>query len=537
MAKIDLSKIAEPISDEQPCGPDLDMEYDMDFMNLVAELEGAMPTSYFRFEPSSFNFDGFYDRIGEQLERTHDLRMLVPVAKLRILQGDLAGCAEAIDAMRKLLKTFWTDAHPQALDGDWILRTSQLLTLDDNPNMVLPMQHAPIIRSRRSGVINLRKWQVATGEINPREGEDKLDANSITSALQEAEAADIEKAVASLELIEDALADIQRITISEAGYENAVTLDRLPKAIEGMLELIRSATGAGGEQGVGGEAGAAGEAGGTVFGTVMLPPGAVKSRKEAKEALDIAHTYFLINEPSNPAQLLLREAIGLIDKGFYSLVYDLLPSQASNSVFRLGKDPYFELSVPEVDSRNPAPEIPSEESESESWAETGLGEDEEASGEVDEYASEAGEDDARESAEAGDSGYDTGEAGEGEDSSWETESGEDSDAPGEEVSGEEASAEADGGWGEEAGGAAEDEQAPEEETEEEVEPGPQFWANNRPEAVALMEKVIAYYQVAEPTSPVPLLLERAIQLSSMKFMDLLANVLPRDSLRWQQSDY
>lgn len=541
MANIDLSKIGEPISEDQPCGPDLDMEFDMDFMNLMAEIDGVLPTSYFRFDPGGFGFEGYYDRLGEQLERTHDLRLLVPLAKLRILQGDLAGCAEVIAAMRDLLTTFWADAHPQALDGDYMLRTSQLMTLDDNPNMVLPMQHVTIVRSRRSGPITLRKWQVASGEINAREGEDKLDGSAIKAALAEADKGEIEKAVTSLETIRDALAAIQTTVIAEAGYDNAVSLERLPKTVDEMLELIRDATGVGEEAASdeaaeeGGEAG--GTAGGVALRTVVLPPGAVTSRKEVKAALETAHNYFLINEPSSPAQLLLREALGLIDKGFYAAIYDMIPSQASYSVFRLGRNPYFELSLPEVDARNPAPEIPSEEPEADAWAATGLGDDDEVTGEV-----EAEEAPPEEEA-AGDEGAEGRVAD--EEAAEEATAEEVADDTGEQEAVEEQAAEEEAaadeaGWEDTAEEIAEEtaatkaqpeaEEETEEDTGEDTEDGPQFWANTRPEAVALMEKVIAYYKVAEPTSPVPLLLERAIQLSSMNFMELLADVLPAGTL-------
>jgi len=545
MAKIDLSKISEPISDEQPCGPDLDMEFDMDFMNLMAEIDGVLPTSFFRFDPGSLGFEGYYDRLGDQLERTHDLRLLVPLAKLRILQGDLAGCAEAIAAMRDLLTGFWGEVHPQAMDGDYMLRTSQLMTLDDNPNMVLPLQHTTIVRSRRSGPITLRKWQVAQGEVNAREGEDTLDAASITAALAEAEKSEIEKAVASLETIRDALAAIQTTVIAEAGYENAVSLERLPKSVDAMLELIRDATGVG-EAADSEDAEAEGEAdgaagGGVALRTVVLPPGAVASRKEVKEALETAHQYFLINEPSNPAQLLLREAIGLVDKGFYAAIYDMIPSQAGYSVFRLGRDPFFELSLPDVDSRNPAPPVPSDDPDSESWAETGLGDDDEVSGDP-EAAEEAEGDAAADETEAEETPEEEAAADTPEEETAEEETAEEETAEepaAEEVPEEEAAGEEDAAAesGPEETAAETEAAAPEAEEEagEEAEQGPQFWANTRPEAVALMEKVIAYYKVAEPTSPVPLLLERAIQLSSKNFMELLADVLPAGALSSHQT--
>src|SRR5690606_1360370 len=60
---------------------------------------------------------------------------------------------------------------------------------------------------------------------------------------------------------------------------------------------------------------------------------------------------------------------------------------------------------------------------------------------------------------------------------------------------------------------------------------PKFVVNSRAEAVALLEKVVAYYRVAEPTSPVPLFVERAIDLSSKSFIELLGNVMPEGSLK------
>jgi hypothetical protein len=90
----------------------------------------------------------------------------------------------------------------------------------------------------------LRKWQVASGDVNPREGEDKLDASAITAALAEAEKPDIEKALSSLELMSDALAEIQKTFIAEGGYDNAVSFDRLPQCSMGSWYRTPSRRGA-----------------------------------------------------------------------------------------------------------------------------------------------------------------------------------------------------------------------------------------------------------------------------------------------------
>jgi type VI secretion system protein ImpA len=58
MASIDFAAVALPLSEADPCGPDLDMEGDPAFMNFLAKAEGLLPASYFSFERSSIDFDG-----------------------------------------------------------------------------------------------------------------------------------------------------------------------------------------------------------------------------------------------------------------------------------------------------------------------------------------------------------------------------------------------------------------------------------------------------------------------------------------------
>lgn len=49
-------------------------------------------------------------------------------------------------------------------------------------------------------------------------------------------------------------------------------------------------------------------------------------------------------------------------------------------------------------------------------------------------------------------------------------------------------------------------------------------ARNRSEALLLLKKGCEYFQSAEPTSPVPYLISRALRMAEMNFMDLLAEI-------------
>lgn len=51
-------------------------------------------------------------------------------------------------------------------------------------------------------------------------------------------------------------------------------------------------------------------------------------------------------------------------------------------------------------------------------------------------------------------------------------------------------------------------------------------ASNRAEALLLLKKGMEYFQAEEPTSPVPYLIQRALRLAEMNFMDLLQDIAP-----------
>ena len=53
-----------------------------------------------------------------------------------------------------------------------------------------------------------------------------------------------------------------------------------------------------------------------------------------------------------------------------------------------------------------------------------------------------------------------------------------------------------------------------------------FAPSNRAEALLMLKKGAEYFQSAEPTNPVPLLVNRAIRMANMSFLDLLGDVEP-----------
>ena len=83
---IDIKLLAEPLSGEDPCGPDLDSEGDLDYLNFFASAESLLPMSYFEVKdsdgntinPSGFNVTRSYINITGNLNHIVSFRITPP---------------------------------------------------------------------------------------------------------------------------------------------------------------------------------------------------------------------------------------------------------------------------------------------------------------------------------------------------------------------------------------------------------------------------------------------------------------------------
>jgi type VI secretion system protein ImpA len=63
------------------------------------------------------------------------------------------------------------------------------------------------------------------------------------------------------------------------------------------------------------------------------------------------------------------------------------------------------------------------------------------------------------------------------------------------------------------------------------EAGPRYRVDSRAQAITLLDQVNRYFRRSEPSSPVPMLCDRARALAERDFMAVLADVLPKKTLR------
>jgi type VI secretion system protein ImpA len=471
MTVLDVASLARPLSPDEPGGPDLDLEGDSDHLNFMARVEGALPTSFASFDRASIDFKSEIAAGIQLLGRTRDLRVLVLVAKLEILDRRLDGFASALALCAELLDGMWEDVHPKPMDGDHSFRLAVLLALDDMPHVVMPLQATPLFEVRRGGRVSLRHHLIASGAVQPREGEATLTAQQVAAALADLDAEGLQAALAP---VDGALASLDRMQAAWArggAAAGALVLDKLRALAAAQRQFLHDEFRRRNPDAV-----AADDPEAEADSPTASLAG-VRTKPEADAALLGLVRYFAREEPSSLALMLLRQARQITRMSFMETLRLLLPDNYGQAMVRFGGDPGFSLPLDRI-------------------AEAPAGEDESEAGPESDESAEAEQVEA--DAWAGDGGEDEAAAAEG-------------DAPGEVP--------------------AESETAGESALRHRPAPEPVYNVRSRSQANELLAQVATFFRTAEPSSPIPLLLDRARGASGRDFLALLQDVMPANVLR------
>jgi type VI secretion system protein ImpA len=438
-----VAALCAPISDTDPCGPDLDLAGDADYLSFLAQVEGLLPTSFFSpedgkpFDPSAIDLSGQLVAADLLLTRSRDIRLLMIRARLLILNRDIAGFAATVAVAAEWLDGFWDAVHPCGNEVSTRRATISALSL---PTVIFPLQYAPLFEGRRIGQVSYRLWAVATGEIKSRPAEAVVSASAVTEAIATADALTLATVRGHLTLLDDS---VERIRRAFETHGSSADLDSLSSLVRKMRGLIgpppASGTVAAPDQGAGDDPSR------RTMEPSATDPAIVPltSIAEAKWALAAIAEYYADSEPSSPALPLVRQAHQLIGKSFLEIMTILVPSHVDKAAFQIGTNPAFDLPVSKLSSLSADP--------------AGIDKPSDANADL-------------------------------------------------------------------AGPTA-----------------PQVGAKlhrigSRAQALALLDTVQHYFRRTEPSSPVPMLCERARALAERDFMGVLADVLPKSALKASNTD-
>jgi type VI secretion system protein ImpA len=419
----EVAALCTPFSSTDPCGPDLDMEGDSDYLNFFAGVEGVLPTTFFSledgspFDRSTVDIKGQLDAIKPLLARTRDTRLLLLQARLLILNKDLGGFARNLAATAYWLEKFWDAVHPRPQPRD-SARSGAVGSLD-LPTVIFPLQYVPLVEARRLGPISYRTWMIATGEVKPRTGEVQLPQAAVTEAISTADPEVLAAARKNIALVKTSLDSIRDVFLTNG---DSAGLDKLLPLVATIRAFIDPQA-------------TAAEAPADAADTGAAAGDAPTSLAQASEALAAIADYYSRSEPSSPILLLVRQAHHLIGKSFFEVMNILIPAQMEQAAFHIGADQFFDLPLGKLSNFADVPPAP----------------DDGAGPSIEESAA--------------------------------------------------------------------------------AEPAPRYTVTSRAQAIALLDQVHHYFRRSEPSSPVPMLCDRARALAERDFMGVLRDVLPKDALR------
>jgi len=491
MATFDLQRLTAPVSPDDPCGPDLDLAGDSEYMNFVAGAEGRLPSSYFDgkdesgalgrlFQFNKTELDAVFAAATPLLAKTRDLRLLLLLAKFSLLGRQLEDFTTLVQAVAALLGERWGEVHPRAEGGEFQARMVAVESIDVQPTVIMPLQFLPLIEHRRFGTVSFRSYLIATGAIAPRENEDVVDLAAVDKLIREVDLPVLIARRTDFTTLQTALASIYRSWSEKDSSGAFVQIDKITELVGKIVTFLDDAVKlrdpaaalvpAGGandgsaEAGTGDGAAADGATG---------PVGRVTNQPEAAAALTAVAGYLSQNEPSSPTLLLVRQANQLLGKSFIEILRTLVPTHFEQAAVDIGRTESFSLPIERL-------------------------------------AQLTGE------------GGGSGEVGEGDGAS--------SDAPAEGAEGDGASSDAPAIADAPAEGAEGDGASSDAAAIAALE-GPQFEIQTRNQALATLDQVSAYFRAAEPSSPIPFLIDRARDLAQRDFLSVLKALLPPDTLK------
>jgi type VI secretion system protein ImpA len=347
MSTIDVEALLLEIGPATPCGPDL--EYDPAFLALEQEALGKPEVQYGETITPAVPPDWKIVRrmAAELLERSRDLRLAIHLLRANLALSGIAGMADALVLVERLLEARWDSVHPLLDaddDNDPTLRINSLAILADSGTLVRELKEAPLLVLPGLGPLTIKLLEVTNGEASPPEGEEKIALVSIERALADLDPGKLAAAADTLGRALAAVVNIEVILVRQVGSSQALNLDALTRPLRRAHEfLMRQQPGDSGAAPADTGA-AAGEAGGAASGdgAIHLPRAAIQgdiaSRDDVVRMLDKLVQYYARHEPSSPIPILLERAKRLVPMNFFEIMQDLAPDGIAQLTVIRGPD-------------------------------------------------------------------------------------------------------------------------------------------------------------------------------------------------------
>jgi len=335
MSTIDLEALLLEVEPGAPCGPDL--EYDPAFLALEREAVGKPEVQYGATITPAVPPDWKAVRrmAGELLGRSRDLRLALHLLRAELALDGIAGLADGLVLIERLLAERWDSVHPMldSDDGnDPTLRINSLAILADAGTLVRELKEASLLVLPGLGPLSIRLLEIANGEAAAGDEAERIAPASIERAIADLAPGALQAAVEALGRALEAAVNIEVSLVRQVGSAQALNLDPLVRPLRKAHEfLARQQDGEAVPAPAEGNAAPAGAGDG---GAASMAPAAgarggngtdIATRDDVLRTLERLVQYYRQHEPSSPVPILLERARRLVPMTFFEILQDLAP--------------------------------------------------------------------------------------------------------------------------------------------------------------------------------------------------------------------
>ena len=339
--QLDLPPWAAPLA-AGDCGPNL--EYDNSYLEVFQAAQGRPETQFDAGTPPDWS--AVETGAAALLERSRDLRLVVLWTQARLNLHGFSALAAGLAALEALLRSAWPSVNPPLDDGDPYARLNVIESMGQGGTFLPSLRQCVVLKSARLGELRLKDFEALAGHgdasSSPVAREQLEQFFAVERACADALRHTLNNTRQALhELFEVLAQQVEATELPQLSEVKALlthlnaclpapaettpmeqTPTDLPPSMLSGVDAVRSNQSAG-------------------VPSSSASHTAITSRAQAIAAIEAVCAYLSQAEPSNPAQLLLARAKGLIDKNFLQLVKELAPEALAEVSKIMGVNPEF----------------------------------------------------------------------------------------------------------------------------------------------------------------------------------------------------
>lgn len=322
---MEIEKLLIPISDENPCGPDLG--YTSDFMSLEYASQGkperrigdtVVPAE----EP---DWTDIKQRAEVLFLLTKDLRIAMLLTKALIHCEGMVGFASGLELIKRMVTGCWEFVHPRpdVEDGDDpTMRLNVLVSLTDPDTLLRDIRSVKFIHASNHLQLSMRDLLASLGKLPETGSETLISQIEMGNIIR---APENENSLQAMRGALDALENIRVFLLEKVGVERAPDFQILSDMLKTVIPL-------GSISSVPEETPMSGSGIPTSFNDE------IRSREDVIRMLEKISIFIERTEPANPASLLIRRAQSLMTKNFIEIIKDLAPQNLEQILRITGLD-------------------------------------------------------------------------------------------------------------------------------------------------------------------------------------------------------